>query len=315
MKKRILVLLSVFLIVFCVPVFAKPYVGDYERTADNNYGNNKNWKIESSNKYNLMNTPYVDATKRIYDYAEVLSEKEEKELKALIDEFVESSNMDMVILTVDYAYSNDKENETLASDFYDYNDFGLNLNEKNSGVLLLRNNYSRDPYFNIYTFGNAQLYFSYDRLEHTLDNIYPDLKAKRHYVGFKEFIVEMQKYYDKGLPSESEGYYVDDEGFLHYHGKPAYQRYAIVSFVISLIFTIIFIAVNVNKNTMVTKATTAREYLFDKNMNINIKSEKFISTHTSSVNISSSSSSGGGHSHSSRGSSGGGHSSGGGRHG
>ena len=65
---------------------------------------------------------------------------------------------------------------------------------------------------------------------------------------------------------------------------------------------------------MVKKATEAKEYLSDENINIKARREKFISTHTSKVNISSSSS-GGGHLHSSSGSSGGGHSSGGGRHG
>ena len=35
----------------------------------------------------------------------------------------------MVILTIDYNYSKDSENETIAADFYDYNDFGMNFFE------------------------------------------------------------------------------------------------------------------------------------------------------------------------------------------
>lgn len=314
MKKKLLVILSIFLLILCVPVNAKPYVGDYERTEDNNYGNNKKWKITNKNRKNLMSTPYVDASKRIYDYAEVLTDEEEKQIKALIDEFVEKSKMDMVILTIDYNYSKDSENETIAADFYDYNDFGMNLNNKNSGVLLLRNNNSSDPYFNIYTFGDAQLYFTYGRLENTYDYIYPSIKSKNHFAGFKDFVYKMQDFYEKGIPDETENYYVDNEGFLHYHGKPAYGRYAVISLAVSLVFTIIFISINIGKNTMVKKATEAKEYLSDENINIKARREKFISTHTSKVNISSSSS-GGGHIHSSSGSSGGGHSSGGGRHG
>ncbi len=50
--------------------------------------------------------------------------------------------------------------------------FGLD-DEYYSGVLLLRNTYESNPYFNIYTFGEAQLYFTYERLENVLDDIYP----------------------------------------------------------------------------------------------------------------------------------------------
>jgi hypothetical protein len=80
--------------------------------------------------------------------------------------------MDMVFVSINLPYTIDKQNEEFAADFYDYNDFGINF-ESYSGVLLLRNTYEQDPYFNVYMFGKAQLYYSFARSESMLDNMYP----------------------------------------------------------------------------------------------------------------------------------------------
>ena len=69
--------------------------------------------------------------------------------------------MEMVFVSIDMPYNYDSKNEEFAADFYDYNDFGLNF-DKYNGILLLRNNYSSDRYYDIYTFGDAQLYFKVD---------------------------------------------------------------------------------------------------------------------------------------------------------
>ena len=107
-----------------------------------------------------MQTPYIDSSLKIYDFAGILKEEEITELKTQIDTFKNLTNMEIVILTIDMPYSYDSKNEEVAADFYDYNDFGINT-EQYDGVLFLRNNYSSDRYFNIYTFGEAQLYFDY----------------------------------------------------------------------------------------------------------------------------------------------------------
>ena len=49
--------------------------------------------------------------------------------------------MEIIILIDDLPYTSDSENEDYASDFYDYNDFGLDLDKNYSGVLLFRNTY------------------------------------------------------------------------------------------------------------------------------------------------------------------------------
>jgi len=126
---------------------------------DEDLGVNKKWIIGENNIANVKRTPRVNAEEKIYDFAEVLTSEEEQELYQKISEYIEKTNMDMVILTINEEFS-DSAIEDYAADFYDYNDFGLNF-EKYSGIILVRNINSYNRFFNIYTFGNAQLYYDY----------------------------------------------------------------------------------------------------------------------------------------------------------
>lgn len=282
----------------------------YDRNSLPNYGVKKNWKITEYNKEKILSTPAVDASEKVYDYANILTEDEENILKEKIDKFISETNLDMAIVIPSFTYSNDSENEDYAANFYDYNDFGMG-NEKNSGVLFLRNANPKDPYFNIYTFGDAQLYYDYNRLESVLDKVYPDISSKNYLSGFTDFIDEMTRYYKAGISKSLDNYKVNKNGYLK-------EKFRIPWFEVigaSALLTIIILVVLVKKNKMIMKASDATEYLDRKSFTINEKRDKFINSHISSYTMSSSSSSGGGGISSSSGSSGGGHSSGGGRHG
>lgn len=284
-----------------------------ERNESNNYGvNKKEIEITSSNKSNILATPYVDASEKIYDFADILTDQEEEYLYKLIQEYINKTNMDMVILTDSKSYYADSQNETYAADFYDYNDFGLNL-ENYSGVLLYRNAYEVDPYYNVYMFGNAQLYYDYNRSEAMLDAIYSDMRGKSYLAAFEEFIDVYTKYYEAGIPSSMKDYAIDSMGFM-------YQKYTYpwgVAILWSAIVAVVYLFFFVGRNKMVKKAKEAKDYLNDEDIDMYKTVDEFLRSHTSSYTVSSSSSSsgGGGGGHSSSGSSGMGHSSGGGRHG
>ena len=308
----------------------------FDRSTLENNGVNKGWKITDSNRSNVMNTPAVDASEKIYDYAEILTEEEENKLKEQIDSFISKHKMDLVIVTKkleypseisNYCYSESladkkvaKVNETFAADFYDYNDFGIDF-QNYSGILLFRNT-AYDPcfkamYYDMYTFGEAQLYFTQSRYDSVLDGIYDNLHEGDYINGFLNFIYRVDNFMDQGKPSEMENYHIDEFGYLQ--KDPA--KYKVpwgfctgISGFISLIIVGIFI----KKNKMVKKATQAEEYLDRRTVKVNNRKDVFITSHTTSYTTSSSSggSGGGGGGFSSHsGSSGGGHSSGGGRHG
>lgn len=307
MKKFILNLLLV------ISVFSFVDVNALERNANNNYGVNKKWSVTSSNIDNIKRTPYVDASKKIYDYSDILTDDEESRLYTEMMKFINHTNMDMVIVTVDLPYSYDKTNEDYAADFYDYNDFGLDFTNY-SGVLLLRNTYSVDPYFNVYMFGDAQLYFSYYRAEAMLDHIYPHFKGKRYFTGMSLFISDYYKYFDEGFEEESKDYYIDENGYLQKVKK--FNPPFLLAFMLSTGITVIVMFSMVKRNKMIRKATQADDYLAKETVDLRVRDDTFVNSSTTSYRISSSSSGGGsGGFHSSGGSSGGGHSSGGGRHG
>ena len=277
----------------------------FDRTEDD-LGVNKKWVIDENNIDNVYATPRVDASEKVYDYAEILSDSEESQLYSSIGNYIEKSNIDMVILTVDLPYS-DEQIEDYAADFYDYNDFGIDF-DLYSGIIIVRNINSYNRFFNIYTFGNAQLYYPYERCEEILDYIYNDIYTENYLSGFNSFISYSSEFYNDGIPSNYSNYYVNDMGYLT-------KRYIMpwfLAFIISGIVTCVIMIFLISKNKMVKKASIAKEYLDSSSVNYTNRSDDFISTHTTSYTVSSSSGGGGGFS---GGSSGGGHGGGGGRHG
>ena len=314
--KKYLSLLILLVFAFVSNVYATPQTED--RTTLENYGVNKKWQITDSNKDNVLRSKKVNANEKIYDFKNVLTEEEKSSLKSKIDAFIEKNGMDLVILIDDLEYTYDDENEDYAADFYDYNDFGIDF-EKYSGILLFRNTYELNKYYDMYTFGNCQLYFDQYRYDDILDSIFSDLHDGNYYNGLSNFIDMTSNYIASGRPSALINYEVNDDGYLYEIKQP--RKYRVpwevltpISFVITLITMIVLIL----KNKMVKKAVTAEEYLQKNTINITKRQDLFVSSHTTSYTESHDSSfsgGGGGGFSSSGGSSGGGHSSGGGRHG
>lgn len=307
MKKFVYVLIM-FLILSLIDVNASTTT--YNRKDRENYGVAKKWVIDSKNKNNVLNTPYVDANEKIYDFANILTDEEEKLLYDKINKFINISHMDMVFLTIDKPYYNDKFNEDYAADFYDYNDFGIDY-KNYDGVLILRNSYSKDPYYNIYTFGRAQLYFTYERCEQLLDNIYSNFSSHNYYDGYEKVISNLTDFYYQGVPNAYKHYYIDDMGYM----VKGYKIPFFLAFLISMIVTIVIMSILISKNRMIRQSKRADVYLDSKSIGFSKRCDQFIGSKTISHVITSSTSSGSGGSFSSSGSSGGGHSGGGGRHG
>lgn len=280
----------------------------YSRENASNYGVNKKWEITSNNKKNVLNTPLVDAKEKIYDFANILTDEEETLLKDKIDTYIEKTNMDLVLLTINQSYEDNIENENYAKDFYDYNDFGIDF-DGYQGVIMIVNMYEYKRYYGVQIFGDAQLYYT-SRYDSILDSMYYDFKNGYYANGLSTFINKLNVYYTQGIPTEMESYYVDDMGYL----KKKYMFPWAISLLVAGIGTTIIIGILVSKNKMIRKAVEARDYLKQDSVHYSVKQDILIGTHTTHYTISSSSggSGGGGGFSSSSGSSGGG-SSGGGR--
>ena len=323
MKKIKLLLLLVFTLLLPFNVFAS--TNTYDRNTLDNLGVNKKWTITDSNRGNVLKSKKVDASEKIYDFSDILTDEEEKKLLERINSFIKKYNTDFVFLSDDLSYTHDVQNERYAADFYDYNDFGLDL-EKYSGILLFRNTYSTDPYYDMYLFGNSQLYFDNTRKDEILDSIYYNFHYGRYYAGLNLFLDYCERYYEEGVPYELEGYYVDDNGYLQkdpnfVRKKPPFKAPILPILIVDAVITLIVILILIKKNKMVKKGLKTLDYLDKQSVVYTKQNDQFINSFVTS-HVRQTTTSSGGHSHSSGGSyhssggsSGGGHSSGGGRHG
>ena len=305
MKKIFTTIITVFLIITIPNVYASPKT--FDRNTLENYGVNKNLGNIETKVDEILKTKAVDASEKVYDFAELLTDEEEQKLKEEINSFVKKTKIDMAIVTDSFFYSYDNLNEKYATDFYNYNDFGLNF-KNHSGILLFRNAYAEDPYYNLYTFGKGMLYFDYDRLESMLDLVYNDMTSANYYEGFSNFIEASDKYYKSGIPYKMRNYKINTNGELEKTYAIPWEYVLPISFVITLIVIIILI----NKNKMVQSSWGAGAYIDEADSKM-IKSEDiYINERTTSYTRDTSSSySGSGSSSSSSRS----HGSGSGRHG
>ena len=131
MKKRLFLLLVIILSVFWIKD-VNASTKTFERTNEDlrvpDYIN-----VTEENKSNILLTPSVDAKEKVYDFADLFDDQEEKDLYDQINKFIKNTNMDLAVVTISY---NNKHNAGVYSDdFYDYNDFGIG--DDNSGLLFL----------------------------------------------------------------------------------------------------------------------------------------------------------------------------------
>ena len=289
MKRILKIFIVLLILISTINVYAS--TNTYDRNTLENYGVNKNVLNIDSKLNHIMKTKKVDATEKIYDFSDILTDEEERLLKEKIDKFIEENNMDMVIVTDSFTYSYDRQNEEYADDFYDYNDFGLDL-EHYSGVLLLRNTNPSDPYYHMSTSGNAQLYLSDSRINSILDNIYYDIKSGNYYEGFSKWISYTDNYIKSGYPSTASNYYLDNYGNMH-RVKPKYYPPIGIALLMGLAAAGTTVGIMISKNKMVKKAHQASEYLDNGSINITKREDTYLRSHTTSYTVSSSS--GGGH--------------------
>ena len=268
---------------------------------DSDLGVNKKWNITEKNIDNVKRTPRVDASEKIYDFAEILTEAEEESLYAKIGNYIAETKMDVVVLTTDLEYS-DYELEDYAADFYDYNDFGIDFNDY-SGVIIIINMNSYNRFYNIYTFGNAMEFYSYSTCEDILDYIFYDVKNENYLEAFSKFVTKLKYYYDSGIQN---GIIINENGTISHKFRVPW----LTSIIVSAIITTIIMFILIKKNKMIKKETQAQVYLDRNNLRFNNMVDHFVSSHTTSYVINSNSGGGGSHS----GSSGGSHGGGGGRH-
>ena len=283
MRKVCYLLLIVILFSFCtVPVSAS--TNTFSRTEDNLLVSS-DITVTSQNIDNILNTPAVDASEKVYDFAELLTLSEEEKLYHQVEQFMDSANLDLAIVTIS---ENNKLNaREYADDFYDYNGFGTD--SEHSGVLFLVDMDTREIYMS--TTGKAISLYSDYRIDMTLDAISQEFSNQNYYQGITKFVTILKNYDTIGLPSNKDSKYaIGDDGEV-------YREFPwLIVLGVPFAITAIVIGVMIHKNKLV-RATSSREYLDKDSLKINTVSDRLIFTNTVAVprsTGSSGSSSGGG---------------------
>lgn len=256
-------------------------------------------------------------TRRVFDYADVLTDRQEKKLQQLIEKREKQLGLDIVIVTIDEDVGSDPYNAsvnktiTFAEEFYEYFKFGYDghisgSNPRDSvgaGVIYVDNWYDLDGYaesaFLSYMGASGDSF--YDRaykvyLDETnlleLENDVWEYSNTNPYRSYRRLL--------NHLAADMTG-----PNLLEFHIEDFW------TIAIPLVVTAIFIIANLGKR-LGKKTTDAGTYVQNGHVNVTSKQDVFLSKHTTKRQIETSSGGGGGFS--GGGGGGGGHSGGGGRH-
>lgn len=200
MNKKIKIVLglaiSLVIIMFSNSYATSTYYSDEATYTNDSSTYNSNTYTTNSQKAKA-NTPVVDATKKIYDYANLITKDEEEVLYNKVQEFINKYDMDMAIVTIN---SNPKSSSmAYADDFYDYNNFGKGTNK--TGLLFLIDMQNRNMW--ISTTGDAINIYTDSRINTILDYTY-DKISNEDYNGCAEQFIDKASYFaNKGLTGGS----------------------------------------------------------------------------------------------------------------
>lgn len=240
MKK---ILLLIILMVWPINVLAS--VNTCVRNDDNMYIPDKiNYK--SSMRDSVLSTLCVDASEKVYDFADLFSGDEEINLYNKISSVSLETGFDIGIVTIN---NNNKDSaSSFADDFYDYNEFSLD------GVLFLIDMDNREYYFS--TTGEAMFYFDDYRVNNVLDILESDMKNGYYYKASDNFLDSVLSNYNSGIVTSK--YEFDS------NGRIVRKTPWVVFGGISLIVSFIIVMILRGRNKKIKIAKDANKYLDGK---------------------------------------------------
>ena len=249
--KLFLVIIMIGILIDFFDVVASTQV--YIRT-EGNYLVPNDVIITESIKGDVLSTPAINVEEKIYDFADLLIDKEEKKLYNKMKKFIDGSNLDYAIVTIS---KNSKESaKKYAHDFYNYNDF------KYDGLLLLIDMDNGSIYMT--TNGKAYELFPSSRMQPILKNVFSKIKNKQYYDACLSFTNSISDFADIEV-KDDEVVRIDDDGSVEV--KRTYYIFWLILF--SLAITSIIVGIFI----LITK----------RKCNIRVMEEDFLNKETVSI--------------------------------
>ena len=220
----------------------------------------------NNNQGAILETPCVDASSKIYDFADLLSDQEEETLFLEVSDFIKETNYDLAIVTINENPKGTARN--YADDFYDYNNFGNNATR--DGLVFLIDMDTRELY--ISTTGYAIKTYDDSRIESILDSGYYYISDEEYYEVFSNMIEKTSYYYSLGTPNDNENLIFDDNGNPYYVREMPYVLIIFLTVIITLIPTLICYF----KTRLKIKVLSTNSYL--ENQEITLKTDRLVNT-------------------------------------
>lgn len=219
------------------------------------------------------NSSYVDTDDKVYDFANLFSDSEEKKLYNDIYKYTNKTSYEAVIVTT---YDNNgKHVEDYAMDFYEDNNF------REDGIIFVIDMLDRG--YTMMVHGAAIDTYTDSDIDYILDELYYDMRDGDYYGAASNFLSLSTKYYSNDS-SYSYGGTVSTEDMTIWLKLLGYP----------LIVTVIVILIMAFQNRMVKKANSSKSFLNNETKVITTISDIFLGSTTTKVRIETSSSSGSG---------------------
>ena len=224
-------------------------------------------KVDGNNINNILSTPSVSSSEKIYDYADMFSTEQENKLFDQISDYVRKTKYDCVIVTTRDLLGLNITNYTY--NFYDYNDF------KDEGVIFViyENNDKKEIFMGTSGNKNSKVFSIYNQemINTTLKYLYDNsVSKKNYYEASKHFVMIVDGFYDRS----SSGYVVDKDGNI-VRDIP-FLEIIILSLAISFIIIVIVIGKTYKSNK--TKKNNIIDNLDKNTVMIKLKSDKLVDT-------------------------------------
>lgn len=220
---------------------------------------------------------YDAPDERVYDYADVLTDEEEDDLRDYIEECEDKVKIDIVLVTIaeDMEDGGSWESNMMnyADDFYDENEYGYNK-VHGDGVLLLDNWYEDQEGSWLSTCGSVYEEFGNYEIDRVLDVVYNQVETNP-YKAYTSYVSTVTNYMTNAGSS------------VHI----PWLFVVLAPIVVAVIFALINLSQKPAKDT-----TTASTYVTGGRPNMNVCTDDFIRKNVVTRRIQSNSGSGGGRS-------------------
>lgn len=233
-------------------------------------------------------------SERVYDDANVLSDKEEDKLRELIEETEKRIQCDIILMTIEQPVENLSDNEIaeynyrfndwelnmqdIADDFYDHNEFGYDESgDDGDGILLLDNWYPDQEGTHISTSGDAFAKLGTYEIDRIIDDVYKYIDNN----PYKAYCAYVKKAEQLLSDRDSQRIVIYGNG----------SKYLLGAILIPIIVAVAFILIN-RKSKEGKVTTTASTYVANGKPRVNVSQDNFIRKNVTSRVIQTSSSGG-----------------------